>query len=828
LCTKRIKISLLFLLFFSKNIAIVKGSESVVSIEQHAAFPAVDFDNIMLGFGWFKNGFSLEDNTTTCTFDSIYPVSGDININGGTLFLNQDLTFNNRTNILGLGNIVGDNYRISFCDSVNSLSDASFCDLIVQMSSDLLITGSLVLKGNCKILGDGYDIVMGDSGCIIIDSNTRARFADVTIEGITDDNFVTTDHTSEIVLENVSWKQDDHFHFTHGNMLFLNDVNFIGAYSFAYDSSLTSTISVHSKLTITQGMCFKIGKKDISGSEPMHFENRTSILKLDSCEFIITGSGMCFTRGEIEIDRDVNLTVLGTTVATGLVLGTGQEADDSIIHLNSGASLRFKTGQMVYNNYRSDGIEALSESARIILFESSKFHVERDLLFPSMVLKVPLGIAETTLGENAALMYENTRSVFSDFEYNCSGYQYGPYNFFLHGNDFINLSKGSFIAPLVVIGAGNKLCGTGNVTSVITLQDSQANLEVNLAGLIAGDVVLNGGTCILCGDLHVGSNAVFLTSGTVDLSTYGCNLGNLDSTWTSTILWKSNGGTINLGSKINLSGMWKFDNSCLINGNGNTICISDGGGILLESGARVEFRNIRIQGVSGNNIQCLDDDGIISLDTVTWLQKGDYIFSHGALKVKNDVKMEGAYDFCYQTKMTSTVFEQTCWKFDTGFTFHYDPELASKDLIELCGDTSQLKWKNASFHAAATGINFRKGSVIIKGECDFSSDILPVDDETIINEGVAFGTGFVADDCVLQILFGSTLHVSQGALTYNNISASSLIMESPMSVIKVYADTTLRVNQNVHLSEGVLYLNDQSTVTFTEEKNVLGSVFIFD
>jgi len=828
---KNIIISLLFLsCIFHKSIAIVKGSESVVSIEQHATFPAADTDNTIRGFGWFKNGFSLEDQTTTCTFDSVYPVSGNINLNSGTLFLNQDITFNNVTNILKLGTIVGNNHRIDLCNSINKLpvGITEFQNLVVQTHADLLLSGSLILRGNCKIIGNGSDIVIGDNGYIIIGTNTRAHFDNITIEGITADNFIVTDNTSEIILENVKWKQKDNFYFTQGNMLFLNNVDFIGSYAFTYDSNLTSTISNHSKLMITQGMCFKVGRKEASSNvEPLCFEDDTSILKLDSCEFIITSSGMRFTKGEIEVDRDVNLEILGTTTTTGLILGTGQEADDSIIHLNSGASLRFKTGQMVYNNYKNNKIEALSESTRIIRYGPSKFHVEKDACFPAMVLKVHSGIPITTVKDNAMLTYDNTRLVFGSFEYKCSGHQLGSYNFFLNGNDFINLYKGSFISPLSIIGSGNKICGTGSINSTIALQDSQADLEINLAGTVTKDIALNGGTCLLSGDLHLGSDATFLNSGTVDLSVYSCNLEGIDATWTSTILWESDGGTINLNSKINLAGTWLFNNSCLINGNGNTIDLSNGGEIILENGALVEFRNTKIQGISGNNIRCSDNNGILSLDTVTWLQIEDYIFSHGALKIKNDVKMEGAYNFCYQTKMTSTVFEGSCWKFNPDFIFHYAPESGAKNLIELSCDTSQIKCNDSFLHTATTGIQFTKGSITIKGECSFSSDILQLDD-TIISEGVTIGNNLEADDCTLKLLFGSTLHVAQGGLTYNNISASSFAMESPLSVIKLYADTTLCVNQNIDLAGGELYLSEQSTATIAQGKNILGSVFIFD
>src|SRR3990172_13030855 len=97
----------LFCLFYSRVQAVVKGSETAVSIEPAVTFPAIDTDNKMLAFGWFKNGFTLADATTTCTFASIYPVCGDVNLNGGKLYLGADLHFSNNSQLLSFGKIYG-------------------------------------------------------------------------------------------------------------------------------------------------------------------------------------------------------------------------------------------------------------------------------------------------------------------------------------------------------------------------------------------------------------------------------------------------------------------------------------------------------------------------------------------------------------------------------------------------------------------------------------------------------------------------------------------------------------------------------------------------
>ncbi len=87
----RVVVVLISLFSFPYLCAVVKGSNTAVSVEAAANFPAADNDNTMLGFGWFKNGFILEDLLTTCSFNDVFPVSGTVNLNGGTLRLQQDL-----------------------------------------------------------------------------------------------------------------------------------------------------------------------------------------------------------------------------------------------------------------------------------------------------------------------------------------------------------------------------------------------------------------------------------------------------------------------------------------------------------------------------------------------------------------------------------------------------------------------------------------------------------------------------------------------------------------------------------------------------------------
>jgi hypothetical protein len=60
----------------------VGNATAVYTVNTNILFPKSDSDNSMFGFAHFAHGFTLEDETTSCTFSSLFPVSGLIDMNG--------------------------------------------------------------------------------------------------------------------------------------------------------------------------------------------------------------------------------------------------------------------------------------------------------------------------------------------------------------------------------------------------------------------------------------------------------------------------------------------------------------------------------------------------------------------------------------------------------------------------------------------------------------------------------------------------------------------------------------------------------------------------
>ncbi len=110
---------LLVCLFCYVSMAVDIGSDTAVNrfdTQQDLA----DGDRIA-GFAALDAGFSFNSPQVTATFDSFFPVSGEIMTNFGTLDLNQDLILQDIASISVWGNINGNGHLLEFAPSVDCM-----------------------------------------------------------------------------------------------------------------------------------------------------------------------------------------------------------------------------------------------------------------------------------------------------------------------------------------------------------------------------------------------------------------------------------------------------------------------------------------------------------------------------------------------------------------------------------------------------------------------------------------------------------------------------------------------------------------------------------
>ncbi len=477
---------LLLITFYHSASALVVGSLNSVSVESLVTFPSADTDNAMVGFGWIKNGFTLEDMATTCSFDNVFPVSGLVALNGGLLRLYQDILFKNSTTLQSMGTILGNGHVMHLCPSINAFpsEDVLFDSLLLYCNADLDIVSTVTFRGNAVLCGTGNVLTLKNNAALVIDAASSLELRDLEIRGINGSNIRCIDDTGRLILDSVRWVQSDQFSWGKGNFLFKDQVSFMGSHTFSYESSQTSTIDICSELTISDGVHFFLGRDPDTLNNPLEFSDGTSCMRLDNCSLMATDSGLQLTKGTLFLSREVNLDAMSTTSQMGIILGDGTPSNDVTVWFAPGVGVFHNSGYWVYNNSSSDKLKSSSRTARLIRALGSKIYVPKSFEIKNLTVELVSPLVSAIEVESGNLLsYNNAAVRLPDIKFYITCDQLNAFTYSLGGNDSLFLTKGTLPIYLAVSGLGNVLRGNGGVTGGITLTDAGSHLLCGLNDL---------------------------------------------------------------------------------------------------------------------------------------------------------------------------------------------------------------------------------------------------------------------------------------------------------------------------------------------------------
>ena len=391
----------------------------------------------------------------------------------------------------------------------------------------------------------------------------------------------------------------------------------------------------------------------------------------------------------------------------------------------------------------------------------------------------------------------------------------------LNGNKKFKAEKGKVLNSIKVSGHNNRLEGEPLLNLPIIIQDTNSSLTCAFAGKASNNIVLNGGTLYLDRDLLFIDDKLITGSGIVFCNDQRLAFGGTDLTWEGNIYFPQ-ARDIELNAHLHLAATWTFEGASMLCGNGNILYLESGGSIVVRPESSLLLKNITIKNVSENKIRCLDDTGSLIFHDVRWIQDGNYSFTRGAFEVLGDLVFKGSYNFAYQTCKTSTIDAYSTLFLDTDFTFSYDPAIVSKELFEFEDASSVLYLNEATLHSTVTGLQLKKGTLVVEGTSYISSEKHTYHDDLIIDEGITFGNDLVADDFVCRILSGATLQVLQGSFVYRNMSGSSWKMIDRNSILFVGSNSGLKLYQTLNLGNGKAIFNGQSILLKALNKYLLG------
>lgn len=817
---------------------IQKGSTTAVSIEDWFEFPAADYDNEMVGFGWFKNGFGLEDYSTSCVFNSVYPVSGSIDMKGGTLDLQSDLILEDNLQLQGLGTIKGNSHRLQLPGSVSELpANLNILENVgLFLNSDVDLLNSVLMSGHVKIIGNGNVLDLEDGGQLIIGSNSTLELQNMRIEYVGNNNIRCIDDSGHLILDNVVWCQMNDVNFSHGDILFKNNVDFLGTVTFIYDTIMTCTIDDEAKWTIDGGMTFYLGST-AEGCDRIYFHDEESVLSLGECRMIAAENGARLKRGRVEFNKNIIVDVLSSNTTNGIIIGDGvHPEEDAELVLGPGCSAVFRQGAIVYNNVAPGKFYSLSPSSSFTRTIDSRFHLATSCIFPACNLIFQFDgvhVPVTTVDPGAQVYYNYTNVIMPGYGQGIFKGRRGPgYVILLDNNDSVYLSNGNFAGAMGVVGTHNILSGTGGVIGDIMFTDRNSQLICGLAGQIMGKIYLNGGTMMCATNLSFTKSDTFGTGGTVIIGNHTVDFNFSDSetlttpAFTSSIALSSDNGFINfMNQNVELKSTWTISGTLTINGNGNTLTLGDQGKIVVAPHSTLILKDCSIDIIDNGDIRCLDDSSKIKIKNCIWMQHSDVVMDKGSIEIENLVTMIGdGYTFTYSSDRPFYIDADSMLQLDRDFTFYFAPSSGATDLFRFNDYTSQLVLNFATFHVPITGLQLLGGSLTVRQNSTVYCDVGFDEYENLVNNGLTLGDGYDSENDVSVNFSGDKiLTIASGSLNYKNVDSTSLSMCN-QSAIYVMANAWLRVYQDMYLNNGGISFYRDSVLARALDKQIFGCV----
>jgi hypothetical protein len=660
-------------------------------------------------FAWLKQGLALQGLQTTVTFDSMFPISGTVALNAGTLLLNTDLTFNNVSSFYTIGNIVGNSHVVDFAPSMTALqSIASPVE-----GNSFVITATDTLVSAVYFTEWSYDSQFlvagtGAGGAVQLylfsyNGQQLTYLDSIAVGDATDDS--ASWHPSKYALTVVCNAAPQVRVFLI-NPEVPNLQNEIFTYTLA--NGIARAVSYN-----PNGEFVAVGTSDTT-------------------EDIIV----------FPVNSDYTLNTAGAAKVA---------FSDTAVSVNSGALGWNSTGQYLTVGCSNSG--GTFPELRV-------YHlVSTGTVINSLTLNATalVGAVSTTsfIPTSTYILFAglNTHPALQAYNLNSSA---GTLTLMANlaqpvavSNISLDPSSNDLVMGLVANPTGPEvfiynynLTGTGVFTTVYSANSTGGQDNDAVGWSPNGNYVAYGDNGSLMTILNRYTDA-YLTNCFTFSNVY-----------------------LNLNNDLALNNTCiTFAGNCTINGNGNTMTIASTSTLSVGTHSQLRLSNMTLSGITNQNFGPIDNTGSCIFENTNFYLSGNYFWDEGYFVVEDMFKIQGpGQTFIYSTNLVSTVSSFSTLMLDYQTTFSYAPISASNSLINFMDNTGIFKLFNASLYASSAGLAFTQGIFMVDG----SSSILNTASSQA--QGVSFGDGAsAANNTTINILPAAVLNLLSGYLVYQNV-----------------------------------------------------------
>jgi hypothetical protein len=312
--------------------------------------------------------YQLADSSTVVVIRIDKKHSGDVYLNGGTIFLESDFCFAKTKSIIGPGTLMGNYYDFSFGNVSFSAPLTFQNNCIIKMHGDITLNDTWTFgPGSHEIDGCGNVLALGVAANIVVSGDCQLKLSNVTIQDVSGTKIRCDSVDGLLVLQNVLLHQNADYNFSQGAFRINGLCEFFGGFQFRYKSSKISQINKYSSLILHQGFTFSY-EPSISSKSCFSFEDSSSILYLRRSTLYAALPGLILKKGGLVVEgvsylRSAMNFTCGQLISGGIEFGSGESEDDFLCRISPGSTLKLASGAFIFNSTNCSSCFNLSDSS---------------------------------------------------------------------------------------------------------------------------------------------------------------------------------------------------------------------------------------------------------------------------------------------------------------------------------------------------------------------------------------------------------------------------------------------------------------------------------
>lgn len=606
-------------------------------------------------------GFSFLDAKSTASFDSIFPVQGEVALNGGSLYLNRDLLFNDISSLETLGTIIGNNYIVSLAPSMNQIP-------------------AIDTESNCNVSQTDTAVVAGGvTSCDWSFDNTYVAVLVSTPNSIeiykVEDNELNNVNSTALAGTEVPtllrWSPTGYFlaisRLTTGSAA----IPELAIYQFnPQTNTLTLTSSFSPNVSLFGVTWHPTGNylsvlADVGTATTAIFSvNPNGILNTAFLDLfsVASGTATTTTRHAFEFDPSGDYLVIGVNNTAGSpdIYILEFDITTETFSLNASLDVASETDCLAatFNPNMSNLIAASFDTPDNI---SILNHNAGAGTITSVSSNAQAQVVPTLAwSPNGSCLAAGRDTNFEVFSFNSST--------FALSSTFLQ-AVATRVETVRWSQNGDNLFQSTFFTSTPTLYSGNA-------GIIIGNLA----DCVTFSNVHLFLN------GNVTLQDYCIT----------------------------------FSGNSVINGQGNCLSLSPTSSLIVDMNANLLIKNITIKGINNRRIVGTDSTSTFSFKNVSLVLDDNFTFDEGHFDIIGDVAISGDnYTFNYETDQVSTISSCARLTLNTGTTLRYNPASMATNLLQFTDSSAELFLYGATL-AIVNEIELTKGSLFIDS-CSFLS-----------------------------------------------------------------------------------------------------------